>query len=223
MNKDITPGRDSFVFYRSFYASIQNVPEDAQLMLYKAVVEYGLNQEPPTFSGSQYGPFLTAIWEGMRPQLDANFQRFLNGRNGGCPKGIEKPSMRGNQNARKHNQNKTESKPNVNVNDNVNVNGNVNVDALPYNSDEFVNTWNELISQPKWRSKTATAISKCLSQLSRFPEEYAIELMNTAIANNYQGVVFSSTDKDFKRWKQTHNQPERTKGKVISNISDLYD
>lgn len=54
-----------------------------------------------------------------------------NGKKGGCPIGTKKPSMIGNQNAKKQNQNKTEqnlkvSKQNLNVNGNVNdnVNGN---------------------------------------------------------------------------------------------------
>lgn len=222
MKNASTIERDSFVFYRSFYASIENIPEEEQLRMFRAVIRYGLDREPPSFQGSQYAPFLTAIWEGIRPQLDANYQRFLNGSRGGCPKGTTKPTMKGNQNAKKQNQNKTKTKPNVNVNENVNENVNDNPSLnLPYNSKEFINTWSELRNQPKWEHKTASALSKSLEQLARFPEQFAIELMDQAIANNYQGVVFPSTQKDYETWKRTHRNSERTPGKVITNIDEI--
>ena len=32
--------RDSFIFYRSFYEAIKEVPEDSQLQIYKAISIY---------------------------------------------------------------------------------------------------------------------------------------------------------------------------------------
>ena len=109
-------GRDSFVFYRSFQTAIDRLPEPGQLEIYRAIALYGLNREEPDLDG-----YPAAIFDIVRPQLDANFKRYENGckgaeygRLGGAPKG--------NQNARKQPQINPETTPNVN--DNVNVNDN---------------------------------------------------------------------------------------------------
>ena len=103
MSNQETPIRESFVFYRSFYESISRCPDDVQQILLRAVINYGLNQVVPDFSGVPFQPFVEAIFAGIRPQLDANHKRFLNGckggefgRLGGAPKG--------NTNARKDKQ-----------------------------------------------------------------------------------------------------------------------
>ena len=112
--------RESFVFYRSFYEGIKELPRDIQGEVLTAIMEYGLNGVT-TENQKQITKAMFAL---IKPQLDANNQRFENGKNGGAPKG--------NQNARKqpkNNQETTEKQPknnqkqpNVNVNDNVNVN-----------------------------------------------------------------------------------------------------
>lgn len=216
--KDNNQGRNSFVFYRSFADCINTCPPEVQLTLYRAVVDYALDQVPPTFNDDRNGAFLTAIWAVIVPQLDANTRRYLNGCKGGCPSGITKPTMKGNQNARKQNQNKTKTKPNVNVNDNDNVNDNV---VIPFESALFRETWDVLRRQPKWRTKTTTALQKCLDQLSQYPEPFAVDLMNTAIANNYQGVVFSSTPRDFETWRREHPETKKTTPQPITSFDEL--
>lgn len=119
--------KDSFVFYRSFADSINYLPTNLQLPLYKAITSYALDLEEPDFEKCKDKYVLEALWAGIRPQLDANHQRYLNGCKGGCPPGTTKPSMIGNQNARKkQNQNKTKTKPNANDNDNGNDKDGVN-------------------------------------------------------------------------------------------------
>ena len=213
--------RDSFVFYRSFFQSISNCPDEAQLQLYRAIAGYGLNQAEPVFQESEFRPFIEAIWEGIRPQLDANLRRYLNGINGGAPKGSHN-----NPNGRRGkgtNRELTENKPNENVNQKENHNGNVQEQGLkiPFTEPEFLSTWEVLKAQPKWRSKTVTALQKCLDQLSRYDVRFAIDLMNTAIANNYQGVVFPGTDKDYQLWIQSHPGPSRKDEVVYTSMSDF--
>ena len=66
--------RDSFIFYRSFYESIKEIPEEEQLKVYKAITEYALNQSEIELTG-----IAKAIFTLIKPQLDANYQKFLNG------------------------------------------------------------------------------------------------------------------------------------------------
>lgn len=239
MSNHVTPTRESFVFYRSFIESIGRCPDDVQLVLLRAVIDYGLDQAVPDFTGVPYQPFVEAIWAGIRPQLDANHKRFLNGCKGGCPTGTVKPSMIGNQHARKNpNQNETKTKPNVNdnENDNENVNGNVagtgldseeiakkkRVLQLPFTNPEFIDVWNELMTQPKWKGKTDRALQMSLNQLSKYPEEFAVLLIQNAIAGNYQAVVFNDTPAKFKQWDQMRVKPGNTPTTVITNINDIY-
>lgn len=72
--------------------------------------------------------------------------------------------------------------------------------ALPYCSAEFVSTWDMLRKQPKWKKKTKSALQMSLNKLGKYPEEFAILLMENAIAGNWQGVVFTWTPDDFRKW-----------------------
>lgn len=188
--------RESFIFYRSFFLSVDRLPEDMQLPLYKAIAQYALDRIEPDFSNSRHLQFIEAIWDGIKPQLDANYRRFVNGCKGGAPKGSSNnPNGRRGKNQPKTNRELTKNKPNVN--DNVNVNENLekklnkeNGFSFPYSSDKFLSTWDELRTQPHWRKKTHSALQKNLDKLKEFPEPEAIDLINRTIAGGYQGIPY---------------------------------
>ena len=74
--------RESFVFYRSFYDAINKCPADSRLVLYEAITRYALDGIEPQFEG-----ILDLVWTLVKPQLDANWKRYLNGFKGGAPVG----------------------------------------------------------------------------------------------------------------------------------------
>ncbi len=202
--------RESFVAYRSFEK--KRLPDTQRLKYYDALFAYALRQEVPDFKGDV---LLECVWECVTPQIDANQRRYLNGLKGGAPAG--------NQNAKKQPRN-NQKQPNVN--DNVNVNDNDNDFKMkstnlvyPYQSQEFINTWKLLRAQPKWKRKTLTALQKNLDKLGKYPEEYAIILMDQAIANGYQGVVFPNTSTSFEIWKK--NNPGQTREGHTLRMEDL--
>lgn len=129
--------KDSFVFYRSFYDAIQNIPKDSQLELYSALFEYAFNGEEPEFSDG----IAKALFVLIKPNIDSANARYQanyeNGKKGGRPK--EKPKENQNKTQRKPNRNpdKTESKakPNLNVDEDVNVDVDEDVNV---NEDENV-------------------------------------------------------------------------------------
>lgn len=228
-----TPCRNSFVFFRSFYESIGSLPDDVQLILLRAVIKYGLDQAIPDFSGVPQQPFVEAIFAGIRPQLDANYKRFLNGckgagfgNRGGAPKG--------NTNARKQPQNNPKTTPNVNEDVNVNEDEDIKKEKqpveeseliLPFQDHDFVITWNELRQQPKWKSKTKRALQMSLNQLSKYDVHFAVYLMENAIAGNYKGVVFYDTPTKYNHWKNNTTNSEHEEqphGTVIKDVNDLY-
>ena len=137
--------RDSLVFYASFNEAIEALPEEEQLKAYKAVLNYALKGILPNKEiGVAYAIFLA-----VKPQIDANNQRYENSSKGGRPKNkkpmvsdneeIEKPMVLENdENAKPMvselsenekpmvSENSQIQKPNVNENVNVNVNVNEN-------------------------------------------------------------------------------------------------
>lgn len=117
---------DSFVFYRSFYDAIEQASDEEQLLLYRGISIYALNGIEPEFKG-----LLRAVWLVIKPQIEANRRRYINGckgaehgKKGGRPKQQQKSTLELTS--------KTPAKPQVNptstpnVNDNVNFNDNVN-------------------------------------------------------------------------------------------------
>ena len=117
--------RDSFVFYRSFYDAIKDLPRDVQGEIYTAIMEYSLYGKET----ENLKPIAHSVFTLMKPQIDVNNKRFENGKKGGRPKSGNEPD--GNQEETKekpsNNQSETKSKPNVNAN----VNANENKDNTP--------------------------------------------------------------------------------------------
>ena len=109
--------RDSYIFYRSFFEAVSELPDSDQLSIYKAISEYSLNFNEVDLKGLP-----KTIFTLIKPQLEANNRRFLNGTKGGKPpKEVTKPKPKPNQN-----ETKPEANSNVNVNGNVNNNDNNN-------------------------------------------------------------------------------------------------
>jgi len=106
--------RDSFIFYRSFYEAISELPPKNQLEIYKAIAEYSLNFEMPTLTGISKTIFIL-----IKPQIEANQKRFLNGIK-------PKRKQTGSKTEAKPKQEESESEANNNVNVNPNVNENFN-------------------------------------------------------------------------------------------------
>jgi len=117
--------RDSMVFYRSFLASIKLLPKKYQLSFFIALFDYALDgTEPNNLPGGAM-----ALFNALKPQIDANNRKFENGCKGGRPKkNQDETKPKPNNNHRFSNK-----KPNENVNENVNGDGNVS--GLQANSD----------------------------------------------------------------------------------------
>ena len=120
----MTKQRDSFIFYRSFFEAIEEVEAESQLPIYRAIAMYALDKKEPKLTG--WGKVL---WRLIKPQIDANWQRFENGCKGG-EHGFKGGAPVGNQNARKQPQNNPKTTANDNVlnvlNENPNENGEFN-------------------------------------------------------------------------------------------------
>ncbi len=96
--------RESFVFYKSFKEAIESLEDDKnKLLSYRTIIEYGLTGKEPNVTGVAKTIYLL-----VKPQIDVNRKRYINGKKGGRPRTKENT-----------NNNQNETKPKPNVNDNV--------------------------------------------------------------------------------------------------------
>jgi len=165
--------RDSFIFYRSFYEAIQDLPKENQLELYNAIAQYSLNFEEKKLNGIS-----KTIFKLIKPQLDANNKRFVNGqkgaehgKKGGRPKN-EKPQNNPTGDKEK---NPTET-PNNNVNDNVNVNVNNNL-----NENHFEKFWQKYTPIETSIGSKAKAKKKYQEYLKKYTHDKILEAMQRYI------------------------------------------
>lgn len=163
--------RESMVFYRSFADTIMKVKEqigaDAAMELYEAIMYYGLDGEV-----NELSPLVDAFFTLIKPQLDANIRKYLNGKKGakhgakgGRPKTPRKP------------QENPKETPNVNdnVNVNVNLNENKNEDVqknLSFSYEKIENS--HLLKLDDYESKAATIVSSYFLSLNFEYEDFAV-------------------------------------------------
>mgnify|MGYP005921662905 CR=1 FL=1 len=120
--------KDGFIFYKSFYDSINALDESMQLEVYQALAEYGLTGE----MRDDLSPITKALLTAMIPTIDNANKRYVasveNGKKGGRPKknkevvqeikeNLEEPS----HNLEKPKQNLKEPNPNPYVSVSVSV------------------------------------------------------------------------------------------------------
>ena len=126
---------DSFVFYKSFYNAIIRLPDtEQQAALFQAICRYALDGELPELGD----PVLLAMFDLIKPQLDANEKRRTDGAKGAeygklggrprkKPYGVSDKNPSGVISENPSGVMTKTPNVNVNVNGNVNANGNVNV------------------------------------------------------------------------------------------------
>jgi hypothetical protein len=133
--------RDSCIFYRSFYESINELPDTNKLEIYNAIFSYSLNFIEPELTGLS-----KSIFTLIKPQLDANIKRFNNGLQ---PK--DKQTKSKTEAKQKQKESKVEANNNVNNNNNVNDNKNK---EEKINFDIFYNLYDKKVdgkdSKLKW-------------------------------------------------------------------------
>jgi len=82
---------------------------------------------------------------------------------------------------------------------------------LPFDSENFIQVWNVLKRQPKWKGKTNDSLQAALKKLSKFNESIAIIMMENTIEGNWQGL--------FELKNSPINDNKRSN---IDNLKDIY-
>lgn len=131
--------RDSFVFYRSYAEVLEEIPDESKLNLLRAIIRKSLDNEEIELNG-----FEKTLFRLIRPQIEANHKKYLNGCKG-ASYGHLGGASKGNKNALKQPQNDPETTPNVN--ENANENSKVNVNKVLEYCKETFNKNDYLISR----------------------------------------------------------------------------
>lgn len=119
--------RDSTIIYRSFYEAIKELPKENQAEVWNAIFEYALNFNEVELTGLSKTIFIL-----IKPKLDANNKRFMNGKKEKKKPEKSKTESKPEQKVIEYKANvkqsisKTEANNNNNYNLNLNNNYNVN-------------------------------------------------------------------------------------------------
>lgn len=101
--------RDGFIFYRSFWDGIKNLPEEVKIDVITCIMEYALNGVEVDTDNKISKSVFTLI----KPQIDANNKKYENGKKGGRPNNQTKTKTKPNDNqeitTEKPNDNQTET------------------------------------------------------------------------------------------------------------------
>lgn len=217
--------RDGFVIYKSFYGPIEGLTDEQLGRLFRAIFQWQINGQADPDKDIQvaFGFIVNQFVIDNNKYQERCEKNQANGRLGGRPRKNQSVITETKRFSEKPN--KTQQNPNEKEKDNENDNekrkkGNKDL-TMPFSDQEFIDTWNVLRDQPKWRKKSNTALQMNLNKLSGYDVRFAIELMNTAIANDWQGLIFDDTPARYEKWKQTHTDTTR-QPRPITDINEIY-
>jgi len=95
--------------------------------------------------------------------------------------------------------------------------------AIPtsLNNADFLAEWEKLLQTKKWKGKEDSTLEGILEKLSTFDVRFATELANQARLNEWQGIIFAQTGKNYEMWlksnAQSNNSPETVQLSVLAN------
>lgn len=198
--------RDSFIFYRSFYEAISELPKENQADTYDAIMQYALNQKEIELTGIS-----KAIFSLVKPQLDANYKKYENGKQ---KKSKKEAKVKQN-----------ESKAETNVNDNENVNVNVNDNDNDNVGDSCVDGLQEVIDF--YSNNIGFLNPYGLKILESYVEDMSSELviyaMQIAVENNKKTISYIKAI--LNNWAKanikTLEEAKRENKKKVSNDKQI--
>ncbi|MFQ7793432.1 MAG: hypothetical protein ACLRH3_09235 [Acutalibacteraceae bacterium] len=94
--------------------------------------------------------------------------------------------------------------------------------VFPFDSDEFKRNFYILMCQPKWRTsqKSFSAIQANLNGLSKYPEEFALILIEESISKGWAALEYDSTPEKYEKWEKMKRsvKTEQQRSKEIADM-----
>lgn len=89
------------------------------------------------------------------------------------------------------------------------------------NNAAFLVEWEKLLQTKKWKTKEDSTIEGILEKLATFDVRFATELAEQARLNEWQGIIFAQTGKNYEMWlksaQQSTNSHETVQLSVLTN------
>lgn len=200
---------DSFRYFRTFFEAAAMLEDDARLKFYDAMNEYVFVGTQPSFLGdtSAEGKMLKMAWLLVNPVIDKSIRNSNGGRNSGG----ERPSMEGNDNARKQHENNSYSTP-------IQLQNNRDKDK-DKDKEESI-------------KKNRTAFeSPSIDEVREYADNSGYAINAEAFVSYYESVGWMVGKNKMKNWqaavrnwasreKQPNPQPQQRKTKVV-NLDDV--
>lgn len=234
--------RESFVFYRGFAEALKELDAETKSEFMDALCGYALDGELPECSGA-----VMAMFKLIKPQIDANNQRYENGKKGGRTKTKTEPNNENEEPNQNQTITKTEPKSenakpnvNVNVNDNDNVNENVNVnvsstdnspkraraiiDKYDFSAEmkSVIEEWLKYKAE-KRQSYKPTGLNNLVAEISnnvkRYGESAVSDVMRKSMAAGYQGITWNW----LKEGRFNDNTRKGAKGREVTRTDSPTD
>ena len=94
--------------------------------------------------------------------------------------------------------------------------------VFPFDSDEFKRNFYILMCQPKWRTsqKSFSAIQANLNGLSKYPEEFALILIQESISKGWAALEYDSTPEKYEKWEKI-KRSVKTEQQSSKEIADM--
>lgn len=86
--------------------------------------------------------------------------------------------------------------------------------VFPFVGNDFLNVWDVLKVQPKWKKKSFDALQASLKKLSKYSESDAIQMMEDAIAGGWQGL--------FEIKRNDNGNSKKTTGFSREGVQDAF-
>ena len=205
--------RDSFIFYRSFYEAIKDLPRDIQGEIYTAIMEYSLYGKET----DNLKHIARSIFTLIKPQIDINNKRFDNGCKGGRPKGNNQNETKDKPN---DNQNETKDKPNKNYNENVNDN-NIPPYNPPKGESEFMAKFSLRQKElEEWEATLRTKEQELIKIEANLKAKKKKELPDIDFVGNDFKEVFT-TWLEYKRERRENYKSEKSLKLAYSKLLQL--
>lgn len=219
--------KDSFIFYRSFYEAIKGLKEKDRVKLYDAICEKSLNDNELTLTGISSSMFIL-----IKPQIEANNQKYENGKKGGRPKKNQAETIGFENNIKskkpKQNQNKTtgfENKLNIKNQNETETKANENAECIMKMNNENVNAECKMIIQCYEENIGMLAPASAellLSYLDDLKADMIVQAIKIATQRNkrsaryIQGILADWIRKGYKNLADLQNEQKQDN----SNISE---
>ena len=94
--------------------------------------------------------------------------------------------------------------------------------VFPFESDEFKRNFYILMCQPKWRTsqKSFSAIQANLNGLSKYPEEFALILIEESISKGWAALEYDSTTEKYEKWEKM-KRSVKTEQQSSKELADM--